>query len=84
MELKPSYLKFDISIVRGVHKNLLKQEMIKMLSLFAEKINAMVIAEGIENKSDLKILQKMGLELGQGFYFSKPLGSDQLKTEYKL
>ena len=35
------------------------------------KIN--VISEGIENKKQLDYIKAIGVEFGQGFYFSEPL-----------
>lgn len=81
IELKPKYLKCDISMVNGIHKNKVKQEMLKMLSLLANKINAKIIAEGIEQTQDFELLKNMGLILGQGFLFSTPKESNALMIE---
>ena len=78
VELSPHYLKFDISMVNGLHKNTLKQEMLRMLTHLADKINAIIIAEGIEEKEDLEMLQAMGIPYGQGFYFCKPLTVEEI------
>lgn len=78
VELRPQFLKFDMSMVRGIGRDPLKQEMLKMLSILADKINAEIIAEGIENLEELNMLRSMGLQIGQGFYFSKPLPVEQL------
>lgn len=83
VELKPQYLKFDISIVKGVHQHLVKQEMVKMLALFAKKINATMIAEGIESIKEFKLLKEMGIELGQGFYFARPQTPEALVEKLK-
>lgn len=32
-----------------------------------------VVAEGIETKQQMKQLQKLGCQLGQGYLFSRPL-----------
>lgn len=72
VELKPNYIKLDISIVRGLHKNILKQELIKAISGLATKMGAHVIAEGIETEEELEALKQIGIELGQGYLFAKP------------
>ena len=56
--------------MKGIGKSPLKQEMLRLLCALAKKIDAVIIAEGIENKEDLQMLQKMGVLFGQGFYFS--------------
>ncbi len=78
VELKPKYLKFDISMVRGIAQDVLKQEMLKMLCILASNINSQIIAEGIETAEELQMLQSLGLEIGQGYYYSKPLDIDQI------
>jgi EAL domain-containing protein (putative c-di-GMP-specific phosphodiesterase class I) len=39
----------------------------------ARNLGMEVIAEGIENLMQLKMLQTLGCEYGQGYYFSKPM-----------
>lgn len=72
VELQPSYLKLDISMVRGIHDHLLKQEMIKAMAAFSQKIKAQIIAEGIETQKELDILIELGVPLGQGFLLGRP------------
>jgi EAL domain-containing protein (putative c-di-GMP-specific phosphodiesterase class I) len=35
-----------------------------------------VVAEGVETNEQLVLLQKLGCENGQGYFFSKPVNSD--------
>src|SRR5213594_2675210 len=67
VELQPDYLKLDISMVRGIDAHLLKQEMIKAIVSFAQKMGATIIAEGIETEPELETLKRLGVPLGQGF-----------------
>lgn len=72
VELKPEYIKLDISIVRGIDKNILKQELIKAIMGLSREMNSIVIAEGIETKEELATLRQIGISVGQGFLFAKP------------
>jgi EAL domain-containing protein (putative c-di-GMP-specific phosphodiesterase class I) len=72
IELKPKYIKLDISIVRGIEKNLLKQELIKAIFSLSKQMDSLVIAEGIETEEELKTLKQLGITIGQGFLFAKP------------
>lgn len=72
VELKPQYIKLDISIVRGIDKNMLKQELIKAITVFSREMGSIVIAEGIETEEELKTLREIGINIGQGFLFAKP------------
>jgi EAL domain-containing protein (putative c-di-GMP-specific phosphodiesterase class I) len=72
VELQPDFLKLDISMVRGIDRNLLKQEMTKAMISFAGSMNAIIIAEGIETKEELETVKKLGIPLGQGFLLGRP------------
>jgi EAL domain-containing protein (putative c-di-GMP-specific phosphodiesterase class I) len=72
IELKPMFIKLDISIVRGIEKNQLKQELIKAIYSLSKKMGSLVIAEGIETEEELNTLKQIGISLGQGFLFAKP------------
>lgn len=71
-ELEPDFLKFDISLVRNIHENLIKIGLLETLVTLSKKINAQVIAEGIEEKQEYMALRNLGVDLGQGYYFAIP------------
>lgn len=72
VELKPAFIKLDISIVRGIDRNILKQELIKAIIGLSREMGSKVIAEGIETKEELATLKSIGINIGQGFLFAKP------------
>ncbi len=39
----------------------------------ARRIDAKTVAEGIEDTTELRALKQLGVELGQGYYFSRPI-----------
>lgn len=71
-ELEPDYLKFDVSLVRNIQENLIKKGLLETLVSLSSKINASVIAEGIEEKEEYEVLRSLGVQLGQGYYFASP------------
>ena len=71
-ELEPDFLKFDISLVRNIHENLIKIGLLETLVSLSNKINAKVIAEGIEEKDEYQALRNLGVDLGQGYFFAVP------------
>ena len=71
-ELEPDFLKFDISLVRNIHENLIKIGLLETLVALSNKINAKVIAEGIEERDEYRALRNLGVDLGQGYYFAVP------------
>lgn len=73
--IQPDFLKCDVSLVRGVDRSRIKQGLLESLGLLAEKMNARVIAEGVEREEERETLVRLGIELGQGFLFHAP-GTD--------
>ena len=46
----------------------------------ARRLGAVTVAEGIEDPSMLSELRQAGCEMGQGYYFSRPLPAEELAT----
>ena len=72
LELRPSILKLDRAIVQGVATDEAKVALVEMIGLFASRVDAWVVAEGIESLSDAKRLADMRVPLAQGFLFARP------------
>jgi diguanylate cyclase (GGDEF)-like protein/PAS domain S-box-containing protein len=78
------YIKIDQSFVSnlatGTNDIALCEAMIKM----AHELDIRVIAEGVETEDQLMLLKQMGCDFGQGYFFSKPLPSEEFeKMLYK-
>jgi EAL domain-containing protein (putative c-di-GMP-specific phosphodiesterase class I)/GGDEF domain-containing protein len=72
MELRPGFLKVDITLVRDIDKSYVKHEIMKAISRLAKGINAEIVAEGIETKSEYEMLKALNIKYGQGYLFAKP------------
>ncbi len=71
-ELKPNFFKYDMILIRDIHKEPIKQRLLKMVLNFGESVNIPVIAEGLETQEEYDTLLKLGVKYAQGFYLSKP------------
>lgn len=71
-EIKPDYIKIDMSLVRGLDHDLARQAVIRALCTVAKNINAKVVAEGIETEAELTTLISLGVDYGQGYFIAKP------------
>ena len=71
-------LKIDRSFIIDLAKNENDQAIVKAIIGLAESMNINVIAEGVETVEQLKVLHEYNCGLIQGYYFSKPLTSDDL------
>jgi len=71
-EVDPDFLKFDIALVRDIHLSPIKKGLLESLCLLAERIEAQVIAEGVEKEEEFDTLREMKVPFGQGYLFSPP------------
>ena len=69
--IQPDFLKFDVSLVRDIDRSSIKRSLLGTLRDLGEKINARVIAEGVERPEEMRTLLELGIELGQGFHFHR-------------
>jgi EAL domain-containing protein (putative c-di-GMP-specific phosphodiesterase class I) len=66
-------LKFDISLVRQIDRNLIKRSLLETLVDLSARIGAQVVAEGIEVEAEFTTLRDMGVPLGQGRFLAAPV-----------
>jgi len=71
-ELKPNFLKYDMALIRDIHKNLIKKDLLETLIPFTERLGAEIIAEGIETEDEFETLKSIGIKYGQGFFIAIP------------
>jgi sensor c-di-GMP phosphodiesterase-like protein len=72
-------LKIDKSFVDEVETGSIRSTLIPNIVSIADKLGANIIAEGIENKLQVKELLKMNIEFGQGWHYSKALPLKEFK-----
>lgn len=73
VELCPDFIKMDMSLVRGVHNDPVKQALLEAFVTLARKIKCKIIAEGIEYEEELKTLHDLGIDYAQGYLLGRPL-----------
>jgi len=72
VSLLPDFVKIDMCLIQGVHKAPMKQDIIGAIVEMAKRSGIIVIAEGIECIEERDTLLGLGVDLFQGFLFSKP------------
>ncbi len=75
-------LKIDQTFIRAMTTHASSLAIVESITSLADKLHIKVIAEGVENNEELKILQKCGCNEVQGYYFSKPLPADKFIEWY--
>ncbi len=81
--LRPDFVKIDRYFVDGIADDALKQVFVRSILEMGRSSGATVIAEGLERRIDLQILQSMGTELCQGFLFARPQAEPPTRVEFK-
>jgi EAL domain-containing protein (putative c-di-GMP-specific phosphodiesterase class I)/CHASE3 domain sensor protein len=71
VELRPTFVKIDASLVRGVDTDLSRQAVVVGLIHFAARTGAEVIAEGIETAAERATVIELGVKLGQGYLMAR-------------
>jgi EAL domain-containing protein (putative c-di-GMP-specific phosphodiesterase class I) len=71
-QLEPEVVKFDMSLVRGLHENETKWKLIQSMAALFGEMGLIVIAEGVETACERDALVTAGCDLFQGFLFGKP------------
>jgi EAL domain-containing protein (putative c-di-GMP-specific phosphodiesterase class I) len=72
LELRPDIIKLDLSLTIGIDHDPVRQALAEALASFAERIDADVIAEGIETAEQLAAVASLGIRLGQGYHLGRP------------
>lgn len=70
--IEPDIIKIDREIISGINNDYFKQQIVEMIVKMAEKTGALIVAEGVENISDILTVLRFGTHFLQGFYISKP------------
>jgi EAL domain-containing protein (putative c-di-GMP-specific phosphodiesterase class I) len=70
--LHPHFVKVDRSLVSNLDNEPAKAAVVETLSDLASRIDAWIVAEGIERIEELDTLIRMRVPLGQGFAFGRP------------
>lgn len=80
-QLRPDYLKLDVSLVRNVDERMIQQDVVKSIAELASRIDAAVIGEGVETEAEAEMLSRSGTRYAQGYLFALPssAGSAQLE-----
>jgi EAL domain-containing protein (putative c-di-GMP-specific phosphodiesterase class I) len=72
LELTPDIIKFDVALTRDVDTDPVRHSLASSLVSFAEQLDSVVVAEGIETDGELKALREIGFGFGQGYHLGRP------------
>ncbi len=76
-------LKLDMKFIRNICVNKKDCALVEIMIKIADLLEVPIIAEGVETKEQVELLKSIGCEIIQGYYFSKPVPSDEFESFIK-
>ena len=71
-------LKLDIGFIKNIARDKKSYYLVQVVLTVARQFKIPCVAEGVETKEQLELLQKAGCEIVQGFYFSKAISPEEV------
>jgi EAL domain-containing protein (putative c-di-GMP-specific phosphodiesterase class I) len=72
LELAPSHVKLDRALIARIGADPARQALVAGLVHFTQAIDVMLIAEGVETRSEHETLMRLGVRVGQGYLYGRP------------
>ncbi len=71
-DFQPDLIKLDSGLVRDIHINRVKRSIAAGTVTTARALGTLIIAQGVECRDELDVLQELGIHLFQGNLFARP------------
>ena len=71
-EIRPQLVKLDRALVAGADLDPVKSALAEMVGTFTDRIDAWLLAEGIETPGELATFARLGVPLAQGWLLGRP------------
>ncbi|WP_281543589.1 EAL domain-containing protein [Grimontia sp. SpTr1] len=70
-------LKIDRSFINSLTNSPRKQNIVRATTEMAKSLGLMVVAEGVEDLETASVLKRYGVDIAQGYHYSRPLSFSQ-------
>ena len=81
-DIEIDILKIDKEFFKNLENNKRAQIIIETIINMCKKLKIKTVAEGIETKQQVEFLKKIGCDIIQGYYFSKPIPVEEFENRY--
>lgn len=75
-ELRVHKLKIDKSFIQGIDSDSRQQVFVRSITELAHNLGVRVVAEGVETQAELALVERLGVNEIQGYYYARPLSLD--------
>ena len=72
-------IKIDRSFVTNINAKRESSAIVRAVTTLASALQVPVCVEGIENEESYHTVVRLGCEIGQGWYFGKPMPAEQAR-----
>ena len=72
LNYSPDFIKIDRSLISDIQNDLKKQQLVTSVIEFCQENQLQSLAEGVETVQEMKTVIRLGVDLIQGYYTSKP------------
>ena len=76
-------LKLDLEFLRTYDEHPKAQELISHMVQVARGLGVEPLQEGVERPNHLELLEKLGCEMAQGYYFARPMQLNELRDHIR-
>ena len=70
--MEPDIIKIDGSLIKDIKNDIFARNIVETIAAFAKKQNIKIIAEYVEDEKTFDILNEIGIDYSQGYFFGKP------------
>lgn len=75
-------LKLDMGFLKEIENDKRAEQIVSSVVKMAKALNMKIISEGVETSEQSKILKKMGVDIFQGYLYSKPIPVHEFETKF--
>lgn len=72
LALRPDLIKLDRALVAGIDTDPVRRALVEMVGALAGRMDAWLLAEGVETADELAVLAHLGVPLAQGWFIGRP------------
>ncbi|OUR70626.1 hypothetical protein A9Q76_06990 [Arcobacter sp. 31_11_sub10_T18] len=72
LEFEPDIIKIDGSLVKNIVNDDFSRNVVETIAVFAKKQKIKTVAEFVENEKIFNVLNEIGIDYSQGYFFGKP------------
>ena len=69
---EPDIIKIDGSLIKNIENDIFSRNLVETISSLSKKQNIKTVAEYVENENIFNILNTIGIDYSQGYFFGKP------------